>query len=195
MRSLRIHDHDPLHQIPQLAHIARPGVFFERAERLRGQFFRLAAIGGRELAQEMIGQQAHVFDPLPQRRHMKRDHIQAVEQIFAEIAALDFLFQILVGGGDHAHVHLNGFRGAHRLKALLFERPQNLGLRLERHVADFIQEQRSAVGLLQLADFVVARAGEAALAMPEQLALDQLFGNRGAVHFDEGFARARGLAA
>ena len=62
---------------------------------------------------------------------------------------------------------------------------------LQRHVADFVQEQRAAIGLLQLADLVFQRAGEAALAMAEQLAFDQLFGNRRAVHFDEGLAGAR----
>ncbi len=86
-------------------------------------------------------------------------------------------------------------RRAHRLKALLVERAQHLGLGLQRHVAHFIQKQRSAVGLLQLADFVIERAGQAALAVAEQLAFDEFFGNGGAVHFDErlGGARAGGV--
>ena len=37
------------------------------------------------------------------------------------------------------------------------------------------------------------RAGEAAFAMAEQLAFDQLFGNRRAVHFDERLVRARAV--
>ena len=94
---LRIHDHDALHQIAQLAHVARPGIFFERAQSLFGQFLGLAPVGGGEFLQEMIRQQAHVLDTLAQRRDMERHHVQAVEQILAKIAALDFFFEILVG--------------------------------------------------------------------------------------------------
>ena len=139
----------------------------------------------------MVGQQAHVFDAFAQRGNVKGNHIQAVEQIFAEIAALDFFFEILVGGGDNADVHFNGFGGADGFKALLIQRAQQFGLGLERHVADFVEKERATIGLLQLADFVVERAGEAAFAVAEQFAFDQLFGDGGAVHFDKGFVSTR----
>ena len=140
----------------------------------------------------MVGQQRDVLAAVAQRRHEKRNHVEAVEQVLAEIAALDLLFQILVGGGHHAHVHLHGFGRAHRLEALLFERAQHLGLGAQAHVADFVQKQRAAVGLLELADLVFVRAGEAALGVAEQLAFDQLFGNGGAVDFDERLGRRAG---
>ena len=78
--------------------------------------------------------------PFSQRRHIERNHVQAVKQIFAEISARDFIFQILVGGGDNPDIHGNGFVSAHRLKSLLLERAQDFGLRLQAHVADFVQE-------------------------------------------------------
>src|SRR5579862_2403201 len=49
---LRIHDDDALHQIAQLANIARPGILFEDAQSFLRQFLRLAAVGGGELFQE-----------------------------------------------------------------------------------------------------------------------------------------------
>ena len=103
-------------------------------------------------AQEMVRQQRNILAALAQRRHEKRNHVQPVEQIFAEISALDLLFQVLVGGGHHPHVHLHRFGRAHRLEPLLLERAQHLGLRPQAHVAHFVQEQRAAVGLLELAD-------------------------------------------
>ena len=102
----------------------------------------------------MVGQQRHIFNALAQRRHVEWNHVQPVKQIFAKISALDFFFQILVGGRHHANIHLNGCLGAHRLEALLLQRPQNFGLGLQAHVAHFVQKERPAVGLLQLAGFI-----------------------------------------
>ena len=45
---------------------------------------------------------------------MDGDHAEAVVQVFAEAAFGDFLGEILVGGGDHAHVHIALFGAAQR---------------------------------------------------------------------------------
>ena len=103
----------------------------------------------------------------------------------------DFLFQILVRGRHHAHVDLNGFLRAHRLEALLFKDAQYLRLGPQAHVADFVEEQRAAIGLLEFAHLAFMREREAALHMAEQLAFDQAFGNRRAVHFHERLCRPR----
>ena len=62
------------------------------------------------------------------------------------------------------------------------------------HVADFVEEDRAAVGLLELADLLLGRAGERALLVAEQLRLDQLLGNRGAVDLHEPLAAAQAVA-
>ena len=105
------------------------------------------------------------------------------------------LVEFLVGGGQDAHVDRDGLVGADRLDALLFERAQDLGLGAQAHVADFVEEKRAAVGLLELADLVFGGAGEAAFDVAEQFGLDQLFGDGGAIHFDErlGAAQAGGV--
>ncbi|MNP38851.1 hypothetical protein D3C76_1323960 [compost metagenome] len=73
----------------------------------------------------------------------------------------------------------------------IFQHAQQTGLQGQGHVADFIEEQRPAVGLLQLAAHaLLACAGEAAAAVTEQLALDQAFGDGRTVEGDEGFFRA-----
>ena len=68
---------------------------------------------------------------------------------------------------------------------------QQLGLHHQRHVADFVQEQRAAVRLLELAQVPRGGAGEGALFVAEQLGFDQLAGHGGAVQRDEGLLAPR----
>src|SRR5690606_33495580 len=68
---------------------------------------------------------------------------------------------------------------------------QHLGLRGRRHVADLVEDQRAAVGLLELARAILGGAGERALHVAEELALDQLRGTRRAVHLDQRLLAAR----
>ena len=70
----------------------------------------------------------------------------------------------------------------------LLERAQQLHLQRERHLADLVEEQRAAVGRLELALLVGDRAGEGALHVAEQLALEQVLGDGAAVDGDERLA-------
>ena len=58
---------------------------------------------------------------------------------------------------------------------------QNFRLRSGRHVADFVQKNRAFAALLEFADALHCGAGERAAFMAEEFALEQLFGNRGAI--------------
>ncbi len=95
-----------------------------------------------------------------------------------------------MSGTDDAHVNRLGL-AANRHHLAILQHPQQTGLQGQGHVADFIEEQRAAVGLLQLAAHAfLARAGEAAAAITEQLALDQAFRDGRAVEGDEVLAGA-----
>ena len=50
---------------------------------------------------------------------------------------------------------------------------------------DLVQQEGAAVGALEAADVARERARECAAFMAEQLAFDEVFGNRGAVHRQE----------
>ena len=63
---------------------------------------------------------------------------------------------------------------------------EDLGLRLQAHVPDFVEEQRAVVRHFEASGPGLIRAGERALFMPEQLAFDEFFGDGGAVHRDHG---------
>src|SRR5207244_10160029 len=76
-------------------------------------------------------------------------------------------------------------RAAQALELLLLQDAQQLGLQLRRDVADFIKEQRALVGQLETADLLRDGAGEGALLVAEQLALQEPGGNGRAVEFDK----------
>jgi hypothetical protein len=87
-----------------------------------------------------------------------------------------------------------GFLGADRIDLAFLQGAQQFDLDVERQFADFVEEQRAAVGLLELADALVGRAGERAFLVTEQDALDEVFGDRAAVDGHERLAGALALA-
>ena len=129
-------------------------------------------------AQEVVGELGDVVEPLAQRRQADRHDVQAIEQILAEQALLDQPAQVAMGGGDDADVGLDRRAAADRHVLAFLQHAQQPGLRLGRHVADLVEEQRAAVRLLELAGRALDRAGEGAALVAEQLALDQLARDR-----------------
>ena len=67
----------------------------------------------------------------------------------------------------------------------LLEHAQQLDLQEQRQLADFIQEDRPAVGQLELPLLVGRRARERPATVPEQLGFKQVFRNRRTVDDDE----------
>ena len=175
----------------QLAHVALPDVLDAGAQRGAGQRLGRAAEALRRVLQEVLDQQRNVLAPLGERRDDELDDAQPVVEILAELPGAHRRLEILVGGGEHAHVDLERLVAADALELALLQRAQQLGLRLERHVADLVEEQRAAVGGLELAFAARDGAGEGAALVAEQLALDQLAAERGAVHLDQRLAAAR----
>ena len=71
---------------------------------------------------------------------------------------------------------------------------QHLGLRLRAHVPDFVEENRAAIRLFELADLFLSRAGEGPFFVAEQLRLDEFLGDCRAVHLHEPVAAAQAVA-
>src|SRR6266481_5812645 len=94
----------------------------------------------------MFSQRNDVGDALSQRLQFDRNDIETIEQILAEMSGLHPLVEIAMRGGDDPHVYLLRPAADGRYDAFL-NRPQDLGLHGEVHVADFIEEQRTTVGV------------------------------------------------
>ena len=133
----------------------------------------------------MARQQGDILAPLAQRRQAQADDIEAMEQVFAEQSLAHPLFQILVGGGDHPHVDLDRRMPADAVELAVRQHAQQAGLQFGRHVADFVQEQRAAVGLLEAAVPLGGGAGKGAALMAEEFGLQQVLGNGGGIERDE----------
>ena len=99
--------------------------------------------------------------------------------------------QIAIGGGNDANVGVVQPGPAQALELPLLEDAQQLGLHRRRHLADFVEEQHAAVGLLDASRLGRDRAGKGAALVAEQLGLEQLIGKRRAVDGDEWPAASR----
>src|SRR5215467_2847089 len=98
---------------------------------------------------------------------------------------LDHRRQVAVGRSDQPHVDPQRSGAAEALELVLLQDAQDLGLRTGAHVADFVQEERAAVRLLEAPDALLVGAGERSLLVSEQLGLEQVFLKRRAVYLDE----------
>ena len=91
------------------------------------------------------------------------------------------LEEVYVGGGHDADVGLLHGGGADFQEFSRFEHPQQAGLRRQRQFGHLVEENRSAVGLFEIALAGGDCSGERALLMAEKFAVDGAFGDSPAV--------------
>src|SRR5713101_9374635 len=104
------------------------------------------------------------------------------------------LLQIAIGGGDDPYVHGLGPTAAHGFELALLEHAEQLDLRLERQIPDLVEEDGPMVGKLEAADPPIDGAGEGALDVSEEFALDETGRDGAAVDLDQGALPARAAA-
>ena len=74
-----------------------------------------------------------------QRGEFEGEDVEAVVQVCAEAAFLDFAGQIAVGAGDDADVDLDRLRGTQRHDFAFLEDAQQLGLQRQRHLGNLVE--------------------------------------------------------
>ncbi len=146
----------------------------------------LATILLRVPVEEEEHQGLDVLPALAQRGQVDRHDVEPVIQVFPEPADLDLLEQVAVGRGDDPGVDLLGVVVADPLELALLQDAEQLDLELGRGAVDLVEEDAAGVGRLEPAGAVVDGAGERALDVAEQLALEQALGQRAAVDPDVG---------
>ncbi|EWS64721.1 hypothetical protein Y695_02031 [Hydrogenophaga sp. T4] len=176
--------------ILQLTHVAREVKSAQQFECRLGDALGFHAQLLGTLLQEEAREHGHVFTPLAQRGQAQADHIEAVEQVLAEHAFLDPLLQVLVRGGDHTHVGTHRAVAAHAVEMAVGEHAQQARLQVKRHVTDFVEKQRAAIGLLKAAAAHGLCTGEGPALVSEEFGLQQVFGDCRGVDRDKG-ARTR----
>ncbi len=116
---------------------------------------------------------------------MDAEDVDAKFQVVAEAALRDLLVELSVGRGDESNVRLSHAGLAEAFVGLLLNQAEELDLRLKRDVADLVEEERAALGEGHATRSVPGvRVGP--LYRSEELALQEVLGDRRAVHRDEG---------
>jgi hypothetical protein len=187
--------HRALDHVDQLAHVARPRVRDQRRHRVaRDPDHPLGAVGAAVVAlglEEVLDQLGDVVGALAQGRQVDADDAEPVEQVLAEAPGPDLVLEVAVGRRDDPDVDLDRLARPDPPDLALLEGAQQLGLEIERQLAELVEEQGPAVSQLEQALPGHDRAGEAALLVAEQLALDQVGRDRAAVEHDQLAALAR----
>src|SRR5262245_33039761 len=126
----------------------------------------------------MSSERRNVRAALAQGRQANFKRVDAEIQVFAEVIIFDERPQVTIGGAEDTHIRSERFTLADSANLAGFQEPQQFDLDVLVELADFIEEERAAVGDFEESFMIAIGTGERALAVPEQLALDQILGKR-----------------
>ena len=147
--------------------------------------------GTRDLTPEVARQDRDVPAAAAQRRQLDAPHRETEEEVVAEAARLHLAVEVAPRRGDDAHVDAIPPFGADPLHLAALDGTQELGLEHRLELADLVDEERPAVGLLEDAAPLRERSRERAPLVTEERRLEQRRRDRGAVEHDERTGRAR----
>src|SRR3546814_9536031 len=100
------------------------------------------------------------------------DLIEAIIKILTKPAGLNFFLQLAVCGGVDAHVDLQRHACADRLGFAIFYNAEQLHLRIQRPLTDFVQKNCSPSGLHDTADLTTESLRECPAFLAEQFGFD-----------------------
>ena len=130
----------------------------------------------------MAHEKRDVFFSFPERRQAHGNDIEAEKQILAEQALSHHLAQIAMGRGNDTHIDLLRLETTDGDDLAFLQHAQQSRLRIERHIANLVEKQAAAIGLLEPPLLARHGAGESALLMAEQFAFNQIARHGGHVY-------------
>ncbi len=136
----------PFNDVLKLADIARPRIARQRRHGFGGNGVDRLAEAPAELLHKVADQKRDVLRPFAQRRDADRKYIQPIIQVRAELALGDKLIQVAVRRCDQTRVRSHGARRTKTFELALLQDAQELGLQLERYIADLVEKNRAAIG-------------------------------------------------
>src|SRR5438270_4990317 len=131
----------------------------------------------------MLDQWTDVGGALTQRRNDQRNHVEAVEKIFAEGAPRDRLFKVGIRERDDARFDFDAGHGAsaQTMEASVLDHAQQLRLHGGSEGADFVEHDGPAASEVQTSTLKLRGAGEGTGLVAEELALHQLVRQAGTI--------------
>ena len=171
----------------EFAHVAGPAMEHERLDGASRDLARGCASTCEEVAQE----RHDIRSPLAKRRQVGRRSLEAAGEVGAEVSRRHELERSSARRRDDAYVDGGRVRRAHGSNLTLLKDTQQLDLRSEREVSDFVEQQGSVVGGADESLMLGRCPGEGTSPVAKKLALDELLRKGSAVDGDE---RARTTA-
>jgi hypothetical protein len=184
------HEGEALNEVFELADVAGPCAGFEHLEGFGGEAFGRQIASGAVLGEVVVEQEGDVAFAVAEWRECDGDDTDAVEEVFAELALVDHLLKVVVGGSNEAEVDLARTLGADTLDGLFLEDAEQLALEEEWERADLVEEEGAAVGEFNLPGMGGVGSGEGTFFVAEELGLHEGFGEGSAVDADEGLVAA-----
>ena len=145
-------DEQPLDRVSQLAHVARPVELRQPLDRLgrdRARRDAFAAASARRRSARRAAECPRAARAAAARGSARRSAGRTDPRGSGPSAIS--VSSVLVRRREHAHVDRDRLRSADARDDAVLQHAQHLGLRREAHVADLVEEERAAVGLLELA--------------------------------------------
>ena len=143
----------------------------------------MRAVG--DFLKEIFGEQTDVIDALAEGRNVDSHDIEPIEKILAEGALGHLLFEVAVCRADDADIRVQRLVAADAGKGALLENAEDFALHLKWHFTDLIEKKRALVALFEAPDPLCRRASESSLLVAEQLALEKVFRDSGAIDREE----------
>ena len=123
----------------------------------------------------------NVLPAVAQRRKGNVEYVQPVVEILAKMVASNGLVGWTICRRQYPHCARNIDRTAQTAHFRFLYHAKQLGLRPDRHLADFIEQQGSVLCLLETPNPALHRARERTFLMTEEFALHKGLGQRGAI--------------
>ena len=155
------HDH-VFDGVFELAHVAGPGVGDQGVAGFGVHAVDFFAEALHAAAQDVINQQRNIITAGAERGEFDHRAFDAEIEVFTERLVAHSLQQIAVGGGEKADIDFDGVVGAEAGDFAVLQDAEEFGLHGERHVADFVEKERAAVGVFETALAVATDVGEGA---------------------------------
>lgn len=169
-----------LHGVTELSDVAGPGMAAEGFEGRHGE-----GLAGGRLSEKMKGEEIDVLRPVPEVRYSNHDDVKAEVEVFPELAGLHEGLEGPVSGGEDADVGVNGLAAADAFEGSFLEETEELLLEGRGQVADFVEEDRAALGPFEVTEVAFGRSGEGSALVSVQLALGKGLGQPRAIDGDE----------
>src|SRR5581483_10209166 len=129
------HNHIALHEVFQLADVARPAVLHHAGQRVLAERPRLLRIKLAVFAQEELEEDRDLLATLTQRRNVDGDDVEAIKQVLAKGAFLHGTLERLVSGCQDPDVDRDIALAAETREFAVLQDVQQFGLKRGMHLA------------------------------------------------------------